>query len=301
VLAKSKLERGDFMIKRIAVVAAAITAVILFIAVANAWIPLAVVDDPLVRMPGTQPNQTSLEAPGRCLNCHAGYDSAVEPGFNWKGSMMAQAARDFLFWSCLTVAGQDSIWAVGSPNAVDICERCHFPKGWLEGRSDPPNASAMTGADFDGVQCDFCHTSWDPFFETTHEGTREGNDWLHYWDETNASSTPSQLYADDTYAEDSTLAQAIQLFNGAFFFNNNLPFSSAYTENGSGQYFISSGSQKRASFADAAARHQMFYSRYHKSKYFCGTCHDVSNPVLANLGANPAQPLPTELNSRTVI
>jgi hypothetical protein len=26
----------------------------------------------------------------------------------------------------------------------------------------------------------------------------------------------------------------------------------------------------------------MFYSRYHKSKYFCATCHDVSNPILAN-------------------
>ena len=27
----------------------------------------------------------------------------------------------------------------------------------------------------------------------------------------------------------------------------------------------------------------MLYSRYHKSQYFCATCHDVSNPVLANL------------------
>ena len=156
---------------------------------------LAVVDDPLVRMPGTQPGQATLEGPNRCLNCHAGYDQAVEPGFNWKGSMMAQSARDFLFWACLTVAGQDSIWALGTPNAVDICERCHFPKGWLEGRSDPPNASAMTGADYDGVQCDFCHSLYDPFFETTYQGTREGNDWLSYWDETNASDTPSQAAA----------------------------------------------------------------------------------------------------------
>ncbi|NIN63920.1 MAG: hypothetical protein GTO63_04230, partial [Anaerolineae bacterium] len=132
-----------------------------------AWTAVAVVDDPLVRMPGTQPNQVALEAPGRCLNCHAGYDSAVEPGFNWEGSMMAQAARDFLFWACMTVGAQDSIWAVGTPNATDICERCHFPKGWLEGRSDPTNASLMTGADYDGVQCDFCHRMWDPFFETT--------------------------------------------------------------------------------------------------------------------------------------
>jgi hypothetical protein len=28
----------------------------------------------------------------------------------------------------------------------------------------------------------------------------------------------------------------------------------------------------------------MSYSRYHKSKYMCDTCHDVSNPILANLG-----------------
>jgi hypothetical protein len=264
--------------------------------VANAWTPVPVADDPLVRMPGTQPGQTALEAPGRCLNCHAGYNTEVEPGFNWKGSMMAQSARDFLYWACLTVAGQDSVWAVGTPNAVDICERCHFPKGWLEGRSDPPNASAMAGADFDGVQCDFCHTLYDPFFQTTYAGAREGSDWLGYWDETNASGTPSQPAADATYAEDAALAGGILQFNGGSFFTNNLPPAN-YTENGSGQYFVSTGSQKRASFADAAARHQMLYSRYHKSKFFCDTCHDVSNPVLANLGADPTQPLPTEQNS----
>ena len=39
-----------------------------------AWDPLPVADDPLVRMPGTQPEQLSLEGPNRCLNCHAGYN-----------------------------------------------------------------------------------------------------------------------------------------------------------------------------------------------------------------------------------
>jgi hypothetical protein len=265
-------------------------------AIAYAWTALPVIDDPLVRMPGTQPGQVALQAPTRCLNCHAGYNESVEPGFNWKGSMMAQSARDFLFWSCMTVSAQDSIWAAGRPNATDICERCHFPKGWLEGRSDPTNASLMTGADFDGLQCDFCHRMWDPFFETTYTGTREGNDWLNYWDETNASGTPSQLAADATYAEDMSLAQAIVQFNGGNFFSNNLPPVN-YQESASGQYFVSSNAAKRASFADANARHQMFYSRFHKSKYMCATCHDVSNPVLANLGADPTQPLPTELNS----
>ncbi|MEJ2698015.1 MAG: hypothetical protein P8013_15390, partial [Candidatus Sulfobium sp.] len=74
---------------------------------AYAFTPLPVGDDPLVRMPGSQPpsdNNIALESPGRCQNCHAGYNSAVEPGFNWRGSMMAQAARDFLFFACLTVA-----------------------------------------------------------------------------------------------------------------------------------------------------------------------------------------------------
>ncbi|MEJ2583012.1 MAG: multiheme c-type cytochrome [Acidobacteriota bacterium] len=178
-----------------------------------AWSPIAVVDDPLVRMPGTQPGQVALQAPTRCLNCHAGYDPAVEPGFNWKGSMMAQAARDFLFWSCMTVAAQDSIWAVGTPNATDICERCHFPKGWLEGRSDPTNASLMTGADYDGVQCDYCHRMWDPFFETSFAGTREGNDWLDYWDETNSSDTSSQPAADATYTEDMVTSPAAPLLS----------------------------------------------------------------------------------------
>ncbi len=263
-----------------------------------AWTPLPVAQDPLVRMPGSQPAQAvSLESPNRCLNCHAGYNSAVEPGFNWAGSMMAQSARDPLWWAAMTVAGQDSIWALGTPNAVDLCERCHFPGGWLGGRSDPPNASAMSGADYDGVQCDFCHRMVDPFFAGTYAGTREGNDWLNYWDETNASGTPSGPAATATFNEDRTLALALRFFNGSPFYANNVPVSPAYTEATSGQFFVSPNSAKRASFADADARHQMYYSRYHKSKTFCATCHDVSNPVLANLGADPNLPLPSEQQS----
>jgi len=241
-------------------------------------------------MPGTQPSQgVNLEAPNRCLNCHAGYDQAVEPGFNWKGSMMAQAARDPIFWACFTVALQDSIWAIGTANAGDLCERCHFPEGWLGGRSDPPNASLMIGSDFDGLHCDFCHTMYDPFFETTYNGIREGNDWINYWDEAGntgpGSGTLSQTEATNTYIEDRQLASNIKLFSGGDFYTKfDVPQYPTYNENASGQFFVSTNSDKRASFADAAAKHKMLYSRYHKSKYFCATCHDVSNPVLANLG-----------------
>jgi hypothetical protein len=286
------------------------TLVVLFVFLGSytllAWTAVPVEDDPLARMPGTQPGAvTTLEGPNRCFNCHAGFDEAVEPGFNWMGSMMAQASRDFLFWACMTVADQDSIWALGNPNAADLCERCHFPKGWLEGRSDPPNASAMTGTDYDGVQCDFCHNMYNPFFEATQNEAREGDlngngtidpdEWVSYWDETNLSETPSDAAAATTYTEDALLAQTITFFNGDPFFGaDNQPVSPNYTENGAGQYFVSPGGDKRASFTDATGRHDMLYSRYHKSRDFCNSCHDVSNPALANLSQDGSTPLTTE-------
>lgn len=271
--------------KRLVLLVVFVSALLVLGIQAHSWMPVPVKDDPLVRMPGTQPppeNAPDVESPGRCTNCHGGFNTAVEPAFNWKGSMMAQAGRDFLFWSCLTVAAQDSIYAIGRPNATDICLRCHMPDGWLAGRSDPTNGSSMTGADFDGVSCDACHSMFDPFFLATYNGTREGSDWLNYWDETNLSTTPSQIAADAAYLEDMRLSANIRLFNGGPFYINNMP-PLFYSENGAGQYFMDDNRPKRGPFADASARHPMYYSRYHKSKYFCSTCHDVSNPVLANL------------------
>lgn len=262
--------------------------------VSLAWTPLPVANDPLVRMPGTQPNQVALESPDRCLNCHSDYDMAAHPlappGNGWKGSMMAQAARDPLFWACMTVAAQDSIWAVGRPNATDLCMRCHFPEGWLEGRSSTLNVTAMTASDYDGVHCDFCHRNYNPFYEDTHSGVREGSDWSGYWDETNLSDTPSSAAAAATLAVDRAESAAVKLFNATNFFSAFKPFSPNYLENGSGQFFMLNVNNKRASFADHTARHNVDYSRYHKSKYFCSTCHDVSNPVLANLAFNGTPP-----------
>ncbi len=256
-------------------------------------------DDPLVRMPGTQPaDGVDINDPGSCLRCHADYNPLVEPGFNWKGSMMTQAGRDFMLWPDMVVAAQDAMWAVGSPNATDLCERCHFPSGWLSGRSDPTNASAMRGDDYNGLTCDFCHRMYNPFFEDTHAGIREGDDWLNYWDETGASAWPSGVEADATYAEDIFQSAQAALFNGGLFFGpDRRPMSADYTENGAGQFFVSGNEQRRASFADATLGHDRLYSRYHKSRFFCSTCHDVSNPVLANLGADPANPLPSEVNA----
>ena len=43
--------------------------------------------------------------------------------------------------------------------AGDLCLRCHTPTGWLGGHSDPPNLTALSGSDFEGVSCDACPCS----------------------------------------------------------------------------------------------------------------------------------------------
>lgn len=265
---------------------AVLAAVLLSASPSTAWTPKAVASDPLVRMPGTQPAQAvQLEDPNKCLNCHDGYDPKINIGSHWRGSMMSQAMRDPLFLATYTVALQDSIWATGNPNAGDLCLRCHTPPGWLAGRSDPPNGSALNNSDFDGVTCDSCHRQVDPYFEQTFAGTREGNDWLGYWDETNLTARPSSAEAQTTRLADRVQVTPLTFFNGKPFYSttNWLPVIGAWNENGSGQLVVSAVNDKRSSFADTNEKHGRLYSRYHKSRFFCASCHDVSNPVVANL------------------
>ena len=50
----------------------------------------------VIMMPGTQPQEVTLESPGRCLNCHKNYETnpRVEPGFGWMGSVRRQTMWD---------------------------------------------------------------------------------------------------------------------------------------------------------------------------------------------------------------
>lgn len=107
--------------------------------------------------PGTQPFEAGiLNPPEACAVCHGNYSPAVEPYFNWQGSMMAQASRDPLFKACMTIANQDA------PDSGDLCLRCHKARGWLDGRSVPTDGSQMLISDDIGVACDFCHRLVDP-------------------------------------------------------------------------------------------------------------------------------------------
>jgi hypothetical protein len=111
--------------------------------------------------PGTQPfGGGNFQDHTSCVGCHGGYDPAVEPGRNFKGMMMAQAARDPLFFACLAVAEQDA------PSAGDLCLRCHTPFGWMSGRSQPTSGLQLNALDREGLGCDFCHRAVDPVYQS---------------------------------------------------------------------------------------------------------------------------------------
>ncbi len=110
-----------------------------------------------IQQPGTQPGEVgNLETPDKCDNCHGGYDSNVEPAHNWRGSMMALAGRDPIFWATMAVAEQDF------DGSGDLCLRCHSTAGWQAGRSTPTDGSALQAGDADGVECSFCHALTNP-------------------------------------------------------------------------------------------------------------------------------------------
>ncbi len=112
-------------------------------------------------MPGTQPFQGGSEfaPPASCAACHGNYDPAVEPYFNWQGSMMSHAGRDPLFEANMAIANQDA------PDSGDLCLRCHLSQGWLQGRSIPTDGSRMLPGDKIGVSCELCHRMVDPVYK----------------------------------------------------------------------------------------------------------------------------------------
>ncbi|NOZ77016.1 MAG: hypothetical protein GXO65_04950 [Euryarchaeota archaeon] len=114
-----------------------------------------------VFMAGTQPGDAGTFAPvERCELCHADYGQGEGAFDHWRGSMMANAARDPLFWALVAV--QNKVFEEKGIAIGDYCLRCHVPKGWLEGRSEPADGSNFTEEDLHGVLCDVCHRMVDP-------------------------------------------------------------------------------------------------------------------------------------------
>jgi hypothetical protein len=213
---------------------------------------------PEIEQPGTQPQEAgNFETPDRCDNCHAGYDDQQpqnEPATGWRGAAMGNAGRDPIFWATLAVAEQDF------DGSGDLCIRCHSAAGWYGGRSTPTDGSGLQSGDDDGVDCDTCHVLTNPD-NSEHLGVMN-------------SPYVANCDADPNLPDKcSSSGQAGEGFYG------------------SGMISIWPGSDKLGPYDDADARHQFMQSRFHRSVDFCGTCHDVSNPAVADLApGNGAQP-----------
>ncbi|WP_242084741.1 T9SS type A sorting domain-containing protein [Aestuariivivens sediminis] len=140
-------------------------------------------------MPGSQPLESgTFNSSDQCANCHGDYDMAVEPSYNYKGSMMSHSMHDPLFEASLTIANQDALFS------GDLCIRCHTPSGWLEGRSTPTDGSALTSNDREGIQCHFCHKLVDPLSTRSED--------LAYINTLPAEHIPTQ-YGNGMYVVDS--------------------------------------------------------------------------------------------------
>jgi PKD repeat protein len=199
-------------------------------------------------LPGSQPLQSgTIDSPGFCDNCHGGYDINVEPAFNWRGSMMAQAQRDPLYLACLAIANQDA------PDVGDLCIRCHTPKGWLEGRSVPTNGSALTAADREGVQCHFCHKLIAP---------------------TPIGVNPYPFDALYTTPPASNIPSTYTIDQGYLPLLSNIP-----PNHSNGMYVADNADNRRGPYYNPQSNHNTPYSPFHTESKLCGTCHDVSNPV----------------------
>jgi hypothetical protein len=157
--------------------------------------------------------------------------------------------------SMMSHSGRDPLyWATVAiaeqdfDGAGDLCIRCHTLGGWLAGRSTPTDASALTDADAaDGVGCDVCHKMTNPDNQE-HAGVQ---------------NTP--FVAND----------------GGF------PIEGYY---GSAQISVSDASAKLGPYTfvqgETTPKRQWDQSQFHRSVDFCGSCHDVSNPVVGDLAPN---------------
>lgn len=219
-----------------------------------------------VQQPGTQPGEVaSFVSPAGCDNCHDSasgtQDRQLYPSYGWRGGMMANASRDPLMWATLAVAEQDFL--PGSDpdqrgGAGDFCLRCHAPNGWISGRSTPTDGRNLSSAaDTNGVECELCHLLVNPDQPVNVPGTTE------------AYHAPFEAYES----------------------------SSGEPHRGSGQYVLNGNGTRLGPYANVTASHTSLQSSFHRQSELCGTCHDVSNPVVADLAPNNGAQVPLPASS----
>lgn len=201
--------------------------------------------------PGTQPDPLNpavspMETATSCTYCHSGYGDQVAPYDTWATTMMAQAARDPIWHAAVSIANQDA--NIGG----ETCIRCHSPGGWLGGHSTNGNPADLVGEDLEGVNCNFCHRVVNP----------------------QLGANSAIAYPGDPANPDTPIISALVA-------SGQLP-----TGNGNARYVVDPVSVRRGPFDDVPQNLHGFEARlitspFHRMSEFCGTCHDVSNPLFS--------------------
>ncbi|MCP4758476.1 MAG: hypothetical protein GY894_02895 [Planctomycetes bacterium] len=94
-----------------------------------------------------------------CDGCHDPSSTDADPISTWRGSLMANAGRDPLFFAQMTNANQD-VAEVGY-----FCLRCHVPNSIASGHANDSLGDTLTDYDADGINCHFCHSMVDPIYK----------------------------------------------------------------------------------------------------------------------------------------
>ena len=206
-----------------------------------------------IEQPGTQPGELTddIVGVGTCDNCHANYETTP-------------TVEPWYNWqgSMMSHAGRDPLfWATMAiseqtfDGSGDLCLRCHAPKGWLAGRSTPTDGSALLAEDQNGVECGFCHRLTNPD-NSEHQGVQVAPYLAN--DSGDPGSDPNQV--------------------------------KPYLGTGMTSVLGNRGILGPYSGISVNAHGTTQQSQFHRSVDFCGTCHDVSNPLVGDLAHNHGVP-----------
>ena len=196
---------------------------------------------------GTQPyTDTSQFAPFQpgysCSFCHGDYGLEVPPYDTWVVSLMGQSARDPIFHATLSIANADA------HESGSFCFRCHAPNAHYAGRGTDGTMEGFTDVDLDGVNCNFCHRVVNPEYGPDSAQGYPGN-------------TPDP---DLPILESLTKAGVLP------------------TSIGNAQLVLDPNDTRRGQYDDVPQNYHgadIIYSPYHTKSEFCGTCHEVGNPL----------------------
>ena len=192
---------------------------------------------------------------------------------------------------------------VGSFVAASTCDNCH---GGYDPASEPTHGwhgsmmaqagrdplfwatMAVTEQDFDGAGdlCLRCHTpvAWNEGRSTPTDGSA-----LTAADADGVECHVCHRMVDPDGSEYSGVQNAPFLAH-----NEGSPPEAYY---GNGMLVHWGGGDRLGPYSDSTARHSALPSQFHRSSDFCGSCHDVSNPLVGDLAHNHGAVVPLAAGS----